>query len=55
MLICKQCKKEIYSTINDKCYSCYNYQKQFELTDKIIASLGTIILIVWLFVIIKGV
>jgi len=35
MLICKSCKKEVCSTINDKCEDCYYSWEGLYLSDKI--------------------
>ena len=35
MLICKKCKKEVYSTINDKCFDCYYNWEGLDLSFKI--------------------
>jgi hypothetical protein len=34
-MICKSCKKEIYSTINDKCSNCYYDWEGLDLSFKI--------------------
>jgi len=45
-MICKRCKKEVYSTINDKCSDCYYNWEGLDLSFK-----NGIILLAILFVI----
>jgi hypothetical protein len=42
VLFCKKCKKEVYSTINDKCSNCYYNWEGLDLSFKI----GIIILVI---------
>jgi len=35
-MICKKCKKEVYSTINDKCIDCYYFWEGMPLSFKIL-------------------
>lgn len=46
MLICKRCKKEVYSTINDKCSKCYYNWEGLDFSFKI-----SIIMLIVLFLI----
>lgn len=55
MLICKRCKKEVYSTINDKCSDCYyNWEGLLPLGYKIAIILMISLYIIQLSLIIGG-